>query len=420
MRAVIAATAPLFFVLACTNASPPSDVDPVDANADAPGARPPEHAGRQLGLVASPANLSRVWASEGRACALTADNEVRCWGKRALVPVALPELGTGNLSVYANADYTCAIQSVDGSTEAGALKCVPFDDPNYSRLPPERDFSGLGNNVKAVALGTTSCAILGGEPGQDTLKCWGTNGNAQIEPPVYVGGDFQTNIVVNEPKEIDQLGAGVLAVAAGLRHVCAVINTQTEPPYDRGVVKCWGHNSGGELGDGTFGGTIALDPGYPANEQPVPTQVLGLTDAVDVIAGANFTCALTATGQVWCWGANGVSNSINTYTNVPQLELEGVTALSHGAGRDTGACAIKDGAAVRWNPYSNAAPAALPGLESGVTSVASSSKVTCARGTFSGLKCFADTSGSLLDIADGIQGNGSTTASPTAVNVTGF
>jgi len=57
-------------------------------------------------------------------------------------------------------------------------------------------------------------------------------------------------------------------------------------------VRCWGHNSLGQLGDGTF--LDALAP--PAADV--------LSSAGGVAAGPNFTCALTATGGIRCWGYN--------------------------------------------------------------------------------------------------------------------
>src|SRR5258706_5096045 len=60
-----------------------------------------------------------------------------------------------------------------------------------------------------------------------------------------------------------------------------------------GVLKCWGLNSSGELGDGTTTNRLT----------PVP--VSGLSGVQAVAAGDAHSCALLTNGTAKCWGANG-------------------------------------------------------------------------------------------------------------------
>jgi hypothetical protein len=103
-----------------------------------------------------------------------------------------------------------------------------------------------------------------------------------------------------------------------------------------GGVKCWGNNSWGELGDGTYAKRL------------IPVDVNGLSTGVTHIdAGWNFTCALTSAGGVKCWGAN-LAGQLGDGSTIP-IRTEpvdvvglpgGVTSIGLGL---TFACAILSG-----------------------------------------------------------------------------
>lgn len=78
-----------------------------------------------------------------------------------------------------------------------------------------------------------------------------------------------------------------------------------------GEVYCWGYNRQGQVGDGT------TDHAYDA------TRVTGLpAPAVEVRTHANSTCALLTTGDVFCWGSNDYgqlgSGTLGTPSLTPQ------------------------------------------------------------------------------------------------------
>jgi alpha-tubulin suppressor-like RCC1 family protein len=56
--------------------------------------------------------------------------------------------------------------------------------------------------------------------------------------------------------------------------------------------QCWGDNSFGQLGDGT------------TTLRAMPTAISIAGDGT-VATGADHTCLLTPTGDVFCWGDNG-------------------------------------------------------------------------------------------------------------------
>ena len=80
------------------------------------------------------------------------------------------------------------------------------------------------------------------------------------------------------------------ALASGNTHSCAALQT--------GLTKCWGKNDKGQLGDDTTATPAA------------PVTVVGsdgtgtLSDVDAVAAGKEFTCGAKSDGSVWCWGQN--------------------------------------------------------------------------------------------------------------------
>jgi hypothetical protein len=77
----------------------------------------------------------------------------------------------------------------------------------------------------------------------------------------------------------------LVSLAAGGEHTCGLTAT--------GAAYCWGSNSNGQLGTGTIGGTFV--PAGPVSG--------GLT-FVSLSAGGSYTCGVTPSGAIYCWGAN--------------------------------------------------------------------------------------------------------------------
>ncbi|MCH7698169.1 MAG: hypothetical protein IH865_04455 [Chloroflexi bacterium] len=154
---------------------------------------------------------------------------------------------------------------------------VPGSTPQEGTAP--KDPPGQTDESDRGASAATSidagsqhtCAVVG----QGSVKCWGSNTSGQL-------GDGTTTQSTT-PVELFGLDGGILAVAAGRAHTCAL--------NEMGGVKCWGDNSRAQLGDGTTEGSNT------------PFDVNGLTNGVVAIAsGDTHTCALTDRDDVWCWG----------------------------------------------------------------------------------------------------------------------
>jgi hypothetical protein len=101
----------------------------------------------------------------------------------------------------------------------------------------------------------------------------------------------------NTPIDIDST-TSYASISAGVTHTCGITTSQT--------LKCWGNNTKGQLGDGT---TIA---------RSTPTVIDGSTSYATAIAGNQTTCGITTTGVLKCWGNNS-NGQIGDYTTTNKL-----------------------------------------------------------------------------------------------------
>jgi alpha-tubulin suppressor-like RCC1 family protein len=232
-----------------------------------------------LGLT----GIRRVYAGGKHTCATTVGGELKCWGDNFY-----GESGTGSNrdvqllpftvaagvgAVALGKDHTCA-------ESAGAVKC--WGDNNYGQLgdtttyerPLPTTVTGLPGGVIALAAGDThSCALTRlGE-----VRCWGWNAFGEL-------GDG-TKIQRNTATAVVGLGSGAVAITGGAEHTCALTSSRE--------VKCWGRNARGQLGTGS------------TTDASVPTLVPGATGALSIAAGRTHTCAVMPAGSLKCWGSNG-------------------------------------------------------------------------------------------------------------------
>ena len=89
--------------------------------------------------------------------------------------------------------------------------------------------------------------------------------------------------------EADHGGSAFLShsLGAGLLHTCGLSDT--------GLAYCWGSDFSGALGRGQL---------RQFNSAATPTAVTGGRSFAALTVGADFACALTATGSAYCWGGN--------------------------------------------------------------------------------------------------------------------
>lgn len=276
--------------------------------------------------------VADVSAGYSHTCARTQAGAAYCWGDGSggklgsgqqtpsYVPSPVVGLAGGVAGIAAGGSFSCA---VDG---AGAVKCWGDDSRGSlgdgggaasSAVPVQ--VAGLVAGVARVAVGDGhACALRTG----GGVKCWGRNEWGQI-------GDG-TLLDRFAPVDVLGLAAGIVDIAAGRDHTCAVTAT--------GGVLCWGANHGGQLGEGTF------------LERLAPVNVPGLPGAVvQVAAGYEHTCALTAGGDVHCWGSDDRGQTgPNGGVPGPVLVPLGTPALSITAGGSHTCAVVGSGRALCW------------------------------------------------------------------------
>ncbi len=179
-------------------------------------------------------------AGEYFTCALT-NGGGSCWGEdtfgqlgnnsttNSLIPVYVDDLPSGVESIVAGASHACAVATV------GTVQCwgdntngqLGNNSTKQSDVPIA--VSGLAG-VMAIAAGRNhTCALTTA----GAVQCWGDNAQGQL------GNNSTTASLV--PGPVSGLGSGVVAIAAGKFHNCAI--------KTGGAVWCWGYNYDGELGN---------------------------------------------------------------------------------------------------------------------------------------------------------------------------
>ncbi len=216
--------------------------------------------------------------------------------------------------------------------------------------------------MQAIAGGQNhTCALVNGG-----ARCWGWNEDGQLGDGNFGPG---SPIAV----QVQGLWSGVQAITGGTYHTCALSN---------GSALCWGRNSRGQLGDGSFASSA------------VPVQVSGLWDgAVAIAPGYEHTCAL-ANGAVLCWGINergqlGNGDGADRPEPVPVAGLSNHLAKVDGGFMHT--CALVNGGVQCWGSNSHGqlgdggasgayspVPVPVSGLSRGVQAVSAGVYHTCA------------------------------------------
>jgi alpha-tubulin suppressor-like RCC1 family protein len=229
-------------------------------------------------------SFASVVTGGAHSCALTASGAAYCWGRGESGQLGVPSPTTG-----------CPLDS-------GSFPCS---------LTPQAVRGGVVFG-RLTGGGAHSCGLTS----DGSAYCWGSNTSGQL-------GDNSTTA-----RDLPVPVAGALrftSIDAGTEHTCGL--TAENAAY------CWGRNDRGQLGDGT------------TSLRTVPTRVSGNVSFEFITAGGfrfGHTCALTGSGQAYCWGDNergqlGIGSVDIGPHPLPATVMGGVpfVELSAGLGRHT-------------------------------------------------------------------------------------
>ena len=257
--------------------------------------------------VQMPAGISfqSIAAGSAHTCALTAGGKAYCWGQgdggrlgnnstaSSLTPLAVSSAGV-NVPVEQSASRLYKWNNaVRPGTPLAATNAVATLPEVGSSFRIRVGLTAAGNKtLQSIAAGYAhTCALT--TTGQ--AYCWGWNQYGQL------GNNSTANSLT--PAAV-QMPAGVSfqSIAAGITHTCA-LTTQNK-------AYCWGQGDGDRLGNNSIA----------SSRIPAAVQMPAGISFQSIAAGSAHTCALTATGQAYCWGVNSqgqLGNNSTTGSRTP-------------------------------------------------------------------------------------------------------
>jgi alpha-tubulin suppressor-like RCC1 family protein len=330
-----------------------------------------------------------------RTCAVLSSGEVDCWGGDEFgalgngtdgMPSLTPDRVSGittATSVSSNVFNSCVVLSGGGVDCWGENKYGQLGDGSESSSSIPVSVSGIDDATAVSVSEQNACAVLAA--GQ--IECWGYNGAGQLGNGVRVPREIGEDLNNLTPVTVSGI-TDATAVAAGGSQTCALLSG--------GSVDCWGSNNSGDLGIGDLeeGGKEVAS---------TPQKVTGITDAIAIAAGSDYTCAVLSGGSVDCWGANAYG-TLGYETSVEDifvpLPVDGITDATGIVAGGNHTCALLSGGHVDcWGANgqgqlgddtteSSVVPVSVSTVSGAVEISLTTDGHTCARFSDGGIDCW--------------------------------
>jgi alpha-tubulin suppressor-like RCC1 family protein len=338
-----------------------------------------------------------ITPGEDFTCALTTAGVAYCWGSDLA-----GKLGNGGTAVDAQSPTTVDTSPIVGNKAfvqlaAGRLHACGLTADGVAYCWGSDDSGQLGNGGASVATQSPSAVDVGPIAGSKAFiqltaggdhtcglgadgaaYCWGWDNRGQLG-----NGGGSANSQSPSPVDTAPIGGNkaFARLTAGSLHTCGLTV--------EGVAYCWGLDNNGRLGNG----------GVTANTQSpsaVDTSTISGNKAfIQLNAGGNHTCGLTAGGVAYCWGwdfyaqlGNGGasldSQSPSAVDTTPIVGNKAFVQLTGGGNHGCGLTA--DGVAYCWGSDGHGQ------LGNGGTSVNLQSPSPVATAALSGNKAFVQLS----------------------------
>ena len=292
-----------------------------------------------------------IAAGAEHTCVLHSAGLVQCFGANDKKQLGYAESN----GTWLNQSSPVSVQGINGL--ANFCDCANFPIPSGACIAASSQSScqiaggrWVAGTAMMIAAGSRhNCALMTDQ----TVRCWGSNSFGQLGSGSGVfnqAGSDQAALVLNAD---GSPLSGVMAVAAGTSHSCALMSDST--------LRCWGANNAAQLG---FVATEACSAGAARPCATSPSTVLNsdmsaFSGAVSLSAGGDVTCVLLASGGERCfgdgsWGQLGNASDANAVSAVSvvsgpgpnRADLSGIFGLS--LGTQTNCAVLSGGAAYCW------------------------------------------------------------------------
>jgi alpha-tubulin suppressor-like RCC1 family protein len=287
-------------------------------------------------------------------------------------------------SIAVGSRHACALTQEGGVRCWGDNRSGQLGDGTTTQRRTPVFVSGLTSGVVAIAAGDVHTCALNNAGG---VLCWGSNLSGAV-------GDGSTAAQRNSPVPVSGLASGVMAIAAGGADTCAALAA--------GNTVCWGQNVSGQLGDGS------------TTSRSTPAATVGVIGGVATIPiamapGGDHTCMIAVGGSVICSGddANGALGNGGNASTMSYV-ASGVTsdAVAVAAGNAVSCALLSDGSVQCWGfgghgtlGTGSTMPTNIPVPVAGLApaaGIAVGTNHACAVTTGGAVLCWGDNSGGQL------------------------